>query len=202
VLDRLLDGLYTIGADPVTAWRVVEAAALDSIPALRREAMMALLAARGDEVPTSAIATTIGYPTKTTERTLEDLAAHGVAVVNRHGQGKATTWEISDWTAESWAAATSPEKSAGIDSTSPEKSGDTLSKSACTHTDDLSGEVYARASADLSANGAGRVIPPEPAVSAHPVNGDQGVAGQARADEYDGLAATVEAEMAERERAS
>ena len=143
VLDRLLDGLLSIGTDTDTAWRVVETAALDSIPALRRKAMIALLAA-ADEVPTAKIASAIGYPLRTTERTLDDLVAHGVALVNRYGQGKATTWQISEWTAQSWAAATSPEKSGGMrtEAETPEKSGASeRSRDARTHTPDLSGEV-------------------------------------------------------------
>jgi hypothetical protein len=129
VLDHLLDGLLALGAAPDIAWQVVQTAALDSIPALRRKAMTALLLSDG-EMRTAELAEAIGYPLRTSERTLDDLVAHGIAVVNRHGQGKPTTWEISDWTAKSWAAATSPEKSGGD-----------ISLSACTHTDDLSGDV-------------------------------------------------------------
>jgi predicted ArsR family transcriptional regulator len=113
----------------------VQTAALDSIPALRRKAMTTLLG--GDEMQKAQIAEAIGYPTTTTERALEDLVAHGVVDVNRYGQGKATTWQISAWTAQNWALATSPEKSGGD-----------ISLPACTHTDDLSGEVGARGSAN------------------------------------------------------
>lgn len=129
VLDHLLAGLLMLGADRDTAWHVVETAALDSIPELRRAAMTTLLAAKG-EMPTAAVAEAIGYPQKTTERTLEDLAAHGIVTANRQGQRKATTWQITDWTAANYAAATSPEKSDGIPT-----------NSLCTHTDDLSGPV-------------------------------------------------------------
>jgi hypothetical protein len=71
VLDHLLAGLLSLGADPDTSWGVVRAAALDSIPELRRKALSALVAAE-DEQTTAAIAATIGYPKMTTERALED----------------------------------------------------------------------------------------------------------------------------------
>jgi DNA-binding transcriptional ArsR family regulator len=141
VLDRLLAGLLALGADEDTAWHVVEAAALDSIPALRRKTMLVLLDAIG-EMRTADVSEAIGYPLRTTERTLEDLTAHGVADVNRYGQGKATTWQISRWTGENYAAATSPEKSEGV-----------FSNSLCTHTNDLSGEVGGAAATAPSASG-------------------------------------------------
>jgi energy-coupling factor transporter ATP-binding protein EcfA2 len=139
VLAQLLAGLHTLGVDEQAAWRVVGTAALDSIPALRRKAMTALLAADG-EMTTAAIAEAIAYPAKTTERTLDDLVAHGVVAVSRRGQGKATTWQLADWAAESYHAATSPETSGGVGSTSPEKSGETPI-SPCTHGEDKSGEL-------------------------------------------------------------
>lgn len=142
VLDRLLAGLLSLGADPDTAWQVVETAALDSIPALRRKTMTTLIAGPS-EMTTANIAEAIGYPKMTTERALEDLVAHGVVVANRNGQGKATTWQISPWTAENYAAATSSEMA-----------GDTSPISLCTHTTDLSDEV-GRASAGPNGNGNG-----------------------------------------------
>jgi hypothetical protein len=139
VLDRLLAGLHSIGIDPDTAWRVIGTAALDSIPALRRAVMDGLANAVG-ELTTAKLAEAIGYPSKTTERTLEDLVAHGVVNVHRHGQGKATTWELASWATQGYAAATSPEMSEAVGSTSPEMSGETpLSLS--THSKDKSGEV-------------------------------------------------------------
>jgi hypothetical protein len=143
VLARLLGGLHALGADQDTAWRVVGTAALDSIPALRRAVMDGLVAAE-DELPTAKLAEAIGYPKRTTERALEDLVAHGVVVVSRHGQGKATTWRLSDWAAESYAAATSPEMSGGTLSTSPEMSEEAYISS-CKHLTDKSGEVAPQA---------------------------------------------------------
>jgi hypothetical protein len=111
VLDHLLDGLLALGAVPEVA--CVQAAALDSIPLLRRKAMTALLAAEG-ELTTAKLAEVIGYPQKTTERTLDDLVAHRIAVANRGGPRQRTTWQISEWTARSYAALSNPEKSEGI----------------------------------------------------------------------------------------
>jgi hypothetical protein len=117
VLDHLLAGLLTLRADRQTAWNVVTAAALDSIPALRRSVMDTLMCARqlpsaNAEMTKAQVATGIGYPPRTAERTLDDLVAHGVLEVHRRGQGAPTTWEISPWVAESYiAAATFPEKS-------------------------------------------------------------------------------------------
>jgi len=139
VLDRLLAGLTAIGADHETAWRVIEATALDSIPALRRKVVIALLDGMGGGLSTSAVATLIGYPRKTTERTLDDLVAHGVVTVTRPGRGDANTWRISDWTIEHWLAATSPDKSGRV-----------ISSTSCTHTDDLSGEVGGVAGHDVA----------------------------------------------------
>jgi DNA-binding transcriptional ArsR family regulator len=148
VLDRLLAGLLALGADAHTAWSVVGTAALDSIPALRRAVMDGLAAAEG-ELATAKVAENIGYPKSTTERALDDLVAHGVVVVNRHGQGRATTWQLAEWAAEGYAEATSPEMSGHLDPTSPEMSGG-QSLSLCTHTRDKSGEVGG--AADASAN--------------------------------------------------
>lgn len=112
VLARLLGGLHAIGAERDAAWRVVAAAALDSIPAVRRGAMDALIAA--DALTTAKVAEAIGYPPSTTTRALDDLVAHGVALASRQGSGKATTWQLAAWAAESYAAATSPEMSVGV----------------------------------------------------------------------------------------
>jgi hypothetical protein len=140
-LERLLAGLRVIGAANEAAWRVLQSAALDSIPLLRRKVIDTLVAAIG-ETRTADVAEAIGYPLRTTERALEDLTAHGVLVVNHYGPGKATTWQISDWTADHWKAATSPDLSEGISTNSRR-----------THTEDISGEVGNAAWTAPSANG-------------------------------------------------
>jgi hypothetical protein len=160
VLDRLMAGLLALGADRDTAWGVVQAVALDSIPALRRKLIEVLLTAVG-EMPTADIAKAIDYPTRTTERGLEDLTAHRIVAANRSGSGRKTAWQISHWAKENWASATSPEKSNHV---SP--------NSSCTHTIDFPGEVGGATSADGSAN-------PQPdsltaAVGANVSNSDDG----------------------------
>jgi DNA-binding transcriptional ArsR family regulator len=139
VLDRLFDGLRAIGADRATTWKVVQRAALDSIPAIRWALIEALRSSGAfpeisDGITLSEVAVSLDYPRRTTERTLEDLVAHGVVDVQRKGSGNPTKWRISQWTAENYAAATFPEKSEDI---SPDE--------ARTHTDDFSGKVGAAA---------------------------------------------------------
>ena len=185
VLNHLLAGLLSLGADRDTAWSVVSAAALDSIPALRRKAMSVLLAAKG-EVRLSQVAEMIGYPQKTTERTLDDLVAHKVAVVHRHGSGTATTWQISDWTAKNYAAATSPDSAGGAHTSH-----------SCKHTTDISGEVGSadgagegNGNADLTTSLVAAVDAPPTAAAA---DGNGGIAGWTL-EALEGMAATHEAE--------
>lgn len=73
-LRALLDGLDVIGLPRAEAWRVVSKAALDSVPALRLSALKALHGT--DWQTTTEVELAIGYPNKTTRRTLEDLTAH------------------------------------------------------------------------------------------------------------------------------
>lgn len=111
VLERLLAGLDSIGTARPDSWRVVTRAALDSIPAIRR-AVLDQLATYEDEVETSGVAEALGYPTGTTRRTLEDLAAHGLIKGHKHGEGTADTWTLGDWTRDRYQAAlTFPETS-------------------------------------------------------------------------------------------
>jgi hypothetical protein len=107
VLLRLLDALLVLGSDTETAWQLVTKCALDSMPAVRRTVVEKLLL-EDQAKPTTDVATSIGYPTTTTRRALEDLAAHGVVDRASHGQGKADTWAITEWTRERWP--TFPEK--------------------------------------------------------------------------------------------
>src|SRR5207248_7681279 len=76
VLSRLLHALRALGADAPTAWREVTKCALDSIPAIRRGVLDALLLVVDQD--TTELATQLGYPSTTTRRTLEDLTAHGL----------------------------------------------------------------------------------------------------------------------------
>src|SRR2546422_5211939 len=75
-LKRLHDGLAVIGVDHGERWSIIRRVALDSMPAIRRRALIEV--ARQGEPTTRAVATALGYPTNTIRRTLEDLAAYGV----------------------------------------------------------------------------------------------------------------------------
>ena len=86
-------GLLWIGLDDRTAWRTVARVALDSIPKLRRAVIEAL--ADGTALTTREVAGVVDHPKTTTERSLEDLDAHGV--VDSHGdeKGQAFTWSLA-----------------------------------------------------------------------------------------------------------
>ena len=104
VLARLLAGLDAIGASRDTAWPIITKAALDSIPSVRRNVMDTLVAA-GEPVETRTIATRIGYPTTTTRRSLEDLAAHGIVTRYSRGDGKSDDWDLTPFARHHYAAA-------------------------------------------------------------------------------------------------
>lgn len=97
VLDRLLAGLSAVGVDRELAWSVIEKAALDCIPALRRQVLGVLHGA--DEVmKTSAVAALTDYPRPTTHRALEDLTAHRLVVrFPAKKKGDSDKWELTDW---------------------------------------------------------------------------------------------------------
>jgi hypothetical protein len=95
-LERLRAGLLALGADAEIVRGVVRKAAPDSMPALRRAVIDALVSS-GPPSKTTAVAEAVLHPTKTTHRVLEDLAAHGVAVRYPQGQGKADLWAASEW---------------------------------------------------------------------------------------------------------
>jgi hypothetical protein len=119
VLARLLAGLDAIGADRAVGWPVITKAALDSIPAIRRAVIDVLVAA--DELKTSAVAAVIDYPTQTTRRALEDLAAHGIAQREVGGEGKADLWRLSDFARSHYTAALTDPESTAPDSNSRPK---------------------------------------------------------------------------------
>lgn len=101
VLLRLLNALCAIGLQEVDAWPLVTKCALDSMPALRRQ-LVEVLIGRTDPASTSDLAERIGYPTSTTRRGLEDLAAHGIVDRQTQGAGHADLWRVSDWTRDRW----------------------------------------------------------------------------------------------------
>jgi hypothetical protein len=114
VLARLGAGMAAIGVERNEIWRVVSKVALDCMPALRRR-LVEILYRETSEIDTTAASVAIKYPTTTTRRALEDLAAHGVIDRNPQGQGKADMWALSEWTRAKCAEAriTFPEMSEG-----------------------------------------------------------------------------------------
>ena len=92
-LRRLFDGLLAVGVERGRAWAVVRRVALDSMPAIRRSSLTAVQ--KLGEPSTTHVATAIGYPTPTTRRALEDLAAYRVVERLADGQGKADRWRVS-----------------------------------------------------------------------------------------------------------
>jgi predicted ArsR family transcriptional regulator len=81
--------------------RVVRRVGLDSMPALRRQLLTALCATP-DAESTSALAVTVGTPTNTVRRALEDLAAYRL-VTRTKQEGKADLWQVNEWTRERFA---------------------------------------------------------------------------------------------------
>jgi hypothetical protein len=107
-LARLRDGLLAIGVAPEVAMRIVSRVALDSIPALRRSALEALLGSSGS-LETADLATALGYPTGTVRRALEDLCGHGLVERASRGRGKSDSWLLHQEIREEMA--TFPDKS-------------------------------------------------------------------------------------------
>lgn len=120
VLLLLRNGLLAIGVDDVTAWQVLTKAALDSMPAIRRQALDVIVNGPwrpGANYPydnnpgTGDIARSAGYPERTMLRALEDLEAHGVVKRWRQASNYPWQWSLTDWTAQRWPR--SPETSGG-----------------------------------------------------------------------------------------
>ncbi len=108
-LARLLTGLRLIGVAEAEAWRVTVKTGLDSMPAARWRALELLLACA--QASTTEAATTLGLPTQTARRVLEDLTAHGLSTRESQGEGKADVWRIEPWVGGRYTAATVPEMS-------------------------------------------------------------------------------------------
>jgi hypothetical protein len=89
----LLHGLLALGAPQKEAWRLITLVAVDCIPDVRRR-VLRFLYAHDHPQPTTDVALAIDYPTITTRRACEDLAAHGI-LTRRCQKGKADTWELS-----------------------------------------------------------------------------------------------------------
>jgi hypothetical protein len=104
VLERFLAGLDSIGVERSAAWDVVCRAALDSVPALRRAVMDALML-NGGGATGPKLAEALGYPTTTTRRTLEELVAHRIVTSTPYEQGRAYTYALDPWARERYAVA-------------------------------------------------------------------------------------------------
>ena len=73
-LAKLFAGLITVGTSNTEAWRIIRKVRMDCLPATRR-LVLTHLAPTKDKMDTKTIAIALGYPTNTTRRACEDLAA-------------------------------------------------------------------------------------------------------------------------------
>jgi hypothetical protein len=103
VLLRLFASLRLIGTSEAAAWTLVRKCALDSMPAIRLT-MLEDLMSRDGVATTSQISEATFYPTSTTRRSLEDLAAHRVVDRHSNGDGRADDWQVASWTRERWSS--------------------------------------------------------------------------------------------------
>jgi phage gp36-like protein len=107
VLSQLLQGLEVIGVPRGRAWKLVEKTALDSMPALRQKVLLAMIDdTTGDDTITSELATRLGYPTSTVRRVLEDMTCYGIIARDSQGRGNPDLWNVTDWTRQTYEAAT------------------------------------------------------------------------------------------------
>jgi hypothetical protein len=105
ILVQLFTGMMAVGLSRDQAWHTLVKVALDCMTALRRSVVERLLHAE-DTLETTILATQVGYPTQTTRRCLEDLAAHHVVVRHPSGRGKADHWALSDWARQQYRIVT------------------------------------------------------------------------------------------------
>jgi hypothetical protein len=159
ILARLMAGMRVVGVPEEDVWRVAIKVALDSMPQLRR-VVFDLLKASADPIDTTTIATTIKYPTQTTRRACEDLAAHGVADRLPGGEGKADRWQFSQWARERLAKSTFPEMSEGGERPPPDSS-------SYIYTDTLERDFSGKVPPQFNDNPAGGGCPPAPAAGLH-----------------------------------
>ena len=96
-LGMMLGGMAALGTPREVAWRIVTKMALDSIPALRLRVIGRLLDLDGPR-STRDLAADVGYPTKTTARALEDLAAYGFVDRTKAGDHEtaANLWSLGE----------------------------------------------------------------------------------------------------------
>jgi hypothetical protein len=92
-LAHLHEGLRVIGVPTSRAKQLLAKIALDSVPKVRL-LLIDQLARPKALIHTKALASTIGYPTETTRRALEDLAAHQV-VTRAEAKANTHTWTLN-----------------------------------------------------------------------------------------------------------
>jgi hypothetical protein len=106
VLLLLLSALEALGVARAEAWLLVERVAFDSMPRIRWQALKTMLNDPSKRWSTSELASLLGYPSTTTRRALEDLAAYRVLQRYAEGPGHADQWGPTDWAVETYLAAT------------------------------------------------------------------------------------------------
>jgi hypothetical protein len=92
-------GASIIGLDDDAAWALVRAAALDSIPALRRRVLDRLLARPGLRPTTRTLADALDLDKRPTERVLQDCTALGITAKTTEdtpGHTKVEHWFITE----------------------------------------------------------------------------------------------------------
>lgn len=105
IFRRLFSGMLSVGVGRARAWELLAKIAFDSMHKIRRQIIELFIERHGEPLPTSAIALSLGLPTTTTRRALEDLTAHGALVrakiENPNGKGgNQDAWRLSDWSRE------------------------------------------------------------------------------------------------------
>jgi len=147
-LQKLTCAFGVMGLDRETIWRTVTKIGLDSIPSPRREALLHLL--EHGEKKTAELATLLDLPTRTTERAIEELVAHGLLTRGKAGEkdNAANVWRPSATAREFWEGIGKPPVQAKSDS--PEMSEDHLSNSSDSTFDDKTGELGSSSPAALT----------------------------------------------------
>jgi hypothetical protein len=103
VLTQLVRGLWLIGLDDNEVQRLIRTVALDSMPKHRRSVVELIANSDlGVRYSAAAAADKLGLPTAAVDRTLVDLAAHGI--VDRYS-GRPHQWGPSEWLQDRWSIA-------------------------------------------------------------------------------------------------
>jgi predicted ArsR family transcriptional regulator len=83
---------------------VLERIAFDSIPSPRREVLQHMLESEDASTLTAAVATALDLPTRSAERALEELNAHGLLGRSKSGAGETSPnlWQTSEQARARW----------------------------------------------------------------------------------------------------